>query len=44
MGKYFWFLLLVLLGLAVFLGQAGDFVLTLLYLLLGAYLVGRVMS
>jgi len=44
MGKYFWFLLLVLLGLAVFLGQAGDFVLTLLYLLLGAYLVGRVWS
>ena len=44
MGKYFWFLLLVLLGLAVFLGQAGDFVLTLLYLLLGAYLAGRIWS
>ena len=44
MGKYFWFLLLVLLGLAVFIGQAGDFVLTLLYLLLGAYLAGRIWS
>lgn len=44
MGNYFWFLLLVLLGLAVFLGQASDFILTLLYLLLGAYLAGRIWS
>jgi uncharacterized protein (DUF58 family) len=44
MGKYFWFLLVVLLGLAIFIGPAGDFVLTLLYLLMGAFLAGRIWS
>jgi uncharacterized protein (DUF58 family) len=44
MGKFFWFLLLILTGLAIFVGSAGDFVLTLLYMLVGALLLGRIWS
>ena len=44
MGKFFWFLLILLVFLAIFIGEAGDFVLPLLYLLLGAFIFGRFWS